>query len=265
MKTEGGLRLAGVSKQSTEGLPLVSIVTVVRNNHKTLGRTIESVLTQGYPNLEYVIVDGGSTDGTLEIIKQHADRLDYYVSEPDKGIYDAMNKGLALCTGQLIGIINADDWYEPGAIQAVAQCHVEDPECVVYGLVRSHDERGPAICGSRYASRLPEKMIPHPTCFIPATLYQRHGKFNPEYRIAGDYDLMLRLYTKGERFWLVEKVIANFAEGGLTTVDTFLERKELAKLRLANGVITPREYWIQLARAGVSLNFKRLARLLAPR
>ena len=109
---EGGLRMQGYLKKAYEHKPLISIVTVVLNDAKHLEQAIKSVLGQTYDNIEYLIIDGGSTDGTLDIIRKHEKAIDYWVSEPDSGIYDAMNKGVSLATGDLIALLNSDDWYE---------------------------------------------------------------------------------------------------------------------------------------------------------
>src|ERR1700742_4639960 len=108
---QGGLRLKGIKKQSEIDNPLVSVVTVVYNGAKHLEQTINSVLNQSHKNVEYIIIDGGSTDGTLDIIKRYEDKIDYWQSERDGGIYFAMNKGVSLAKGELIGILNADDFY----------------------------------------------------------------------------------------------------------------------------------------------------------
>ncbi len=110
-KAQGGLRLAGEYKQSFEDRPLITIITVVYNNVKTLERSMKSVLEQTYDNIEYIVIDGGSNDGTLDLIVKYQNQIDYFVSEPDDGIYSAMNKGLTLATGDYIGILNSDDWY----------------------------------------------------------------------------------------------------------------------------------------------------------
>jgi glycosyltransferase involved in cell wall biosynthesis len=119
--TEGGLRINGKYKSGTREMPLVSIITVVLNGAKYIEQTIKSILDQNYANIEYIIVDGGSTDGTLEILKRYNDKIDYWVSERDKGIYFAMNKGISFAKGELIGILNADDFYLEGAVAFARQ------------------------------------------------------------------------------------------------------------------------------------------------
>ncbi len=113
---KGGRRERGQQRSSSPDQPLVSIVTVVFNGAATLERTMQSVFTQSYPNIEYIIVDGGSKDGTVELLRKHEERLDLWVSERDRGIYDAMNKGVALCSGAWVALINADDWCEPDTV-----------------------------------------------------------------------------------------------------------------------------------------------------
>lgn len=113
----------------------VSIITVVYNGVKNIEQTIKSVLHQTYSNIEYIVIDGGSTDGSLDIIKKYSDSISYWVSEADKGIYDAMNKGISKATGDLIGIINSDDWYEPDAIMNMVTAYEENT--VLYGIIRT--------------------------------------------------------------------------------------------------------------------------------
>jgi len=125
-KVEGGLRTQGIYKKSSKSRPLVSIVTVVYNGEKYLEQTIRSVINQRYDNIEYIIIDGGSTDGTLDIVEKHEKMIDYWISEPDEGIFDAMNKGIKICRGELIGLINADDYYAPNAIERVVSCYLKE-------------------------------------------------------------------------------------------------------------------------------------------
>lgn len=118
-KDEGGLRTKGYFKQSYSNKPLISIITVVYNGEKYLEETFQSVLKQTYDNVEYIIIDGGSTDGTLDIIRKYEDQIDYWVSEPDKGMYNALNKGFACSLGDYLGWINADDTLFPNALQDI--------------------------------------------------------------------------------------------------------------------------------------------------
>ncbi len=121
--------------------PLVSIITVCLNSEKTIEQTIQSVINQTYPNIEYIIIDGKSTDRTLEIIDKYKGKISILVSESDEGIYDAMNKGLKLATGELIGIINSDDWYESDAVETIVNSFLADRNVqVIYGNMDVYDQ-----------------------------------------------------------------------------------------------------------------------------
>lgn len=121
---EGGSRTRGIIKSGTRDEPLVTYITVVRNNAATLARTIESVQSQTYFNVEHIVLDGASTDGTLDVIRKYGERIDYFASEPDGGLYEAVNKAVPLARGQLICILNSDDWLEPQAAEiAVERMH----------------------------------------------------------------------------------------------------------------------------------------------
>jgi len=196
-------------------LPLISIITVVFNEVETIEQTIKSVLSQTYPNKEYIIIDGGSTDGTLDIILRYEDRIDHWISEPDHGIFDAMNKGIQIAKGDLIGIINADDWYENGIFSCIAECYKNSTKQVlIHGLLRNYqDEQFYSIKGNS-TRVLRYDMIQHPTCFIPKELYQTFGYYDTHYKYCADYDLVLRYLNKGVKFKFLEKVIANFRIGG---------------------------------------------------
>ncbi|HKC67578.1 MAG TPA: glycosyltransferase family 2 protein, partial [Bacteroidia bacterium] len=130
---QGGIRLKGAEKQSGSGNPLVSVITVVYNGAKHLEQTINSVLDQEYKNVEYIIIDGGSADGTIDIIKRYEDKVDYWQSERDGGIYFAMNKGISLAKGELIGILNADDFYLPDTVRKVVDADKFAKADIYYG------------------------------------------------------------------------------------------------------------------------------------
>lgn len=174
------------------------------NGADTIREAIESVLAQTHPQLEYIVVDGASTDGTTNIVRSYGNRIHRFVSEPDNGLYDAMNKGLRLATGDVIGILNADDLYRhPDVISRVVDRFRETGADAVYGdLVYARRENLTEItrhwqAGTyRPGAFLWGWMPPHPTVFIRADVYRRYGYFNLELRSAADYELMLRFIHK---------------------------------------------------------------------
>lgn len=222
---------------------LVSIITVCFNSEKYLDQTIRSVLGQTYAPIEYLLIDGQSTDRTLDIIethaRQHPGRI-RYVSEPDTGIYNAMNKGLRLAQGELVGIINSDDWYEPTAVETVARAYRAGGPAVYHGIQRTH--RGGEVVGLQCtrANQLRTRMIEHPTCFVPRRFYETFGVFNEAYRYVGDYELMLRLQLRGVPFVAIEQVLANFREGGASHRPGAVS--ETHRLWLERGWLSKREY-----------------------
>lgn len=209
----------------------VSIITVSLNSVHTIEQTILSVLDQSYQNIEYIIIDGKSTDGTCNIIKKYEDVLFYYVSEPDKGIYDAMNKGLRRATGDIIGLINSDDWYEADAVSKVVNHFTSGKAELVHGKMCFIDEKGNCTCSKeKMLSHLwyMAGIVLHPTVFVKRSVYEKYGVFNTDYRIAADYDLLLRFYAKGVRFEYIDEIISNFRTGGISS-DNYLEGNEEAR------------------------------------
>ncbi|MFD2247689.1 glycosyltransferase family 2 protein [Pontibacter ruber] len=211
---EGGYRLKGNKTRS--GI-LVSIITVVYNGEKFLEHTINSVLAQTYPNIEYIVVDGGSSDGTLSILRKYDDQIAYWKSEPDKGISDAFNKGVALATGELVGILNADDWYEPDAVARIVSRY--QPDSVLYGSLQYWN-----LDGSKDVQAAPnlhflpfEMSLNHPTVFVSSSLYHKYGVFNLNFKLAMDYHLLLRFYKAGATFIYVDGVITNMRHGGASS------------------------------------------------
>lgn len=220
----------------------VTIITTSFNSERSIARTIESVLGQRYPNIEFIIVDGGSTDSTLKIITSFESRFAgrmRCISEPDRGMYDAMNKGIALATGELIGILNSDDWYEPDAVASMVEIYRKNNEAVLYGILRYVENNKETMLYRMHHDSLNEGMITHPTCFVPKTLYDRYGVFSLHYRLSSDYELMLRFQKKGVSFIPLDKIIANFSFGGRSTVNSegLIEN---SKIRYAYGFISSR-------------------------
>lgn len=198
--------------------PLFSIITVCFNSENTIEQTIQSVITQTYKNLEYIVVDGGSTDGTLEIINRYKKQIDIIISEPDEGIYDAMNKGIKHSSGELIGLLNSDDWYEPDTLEQVSEAYKKsDQQTVFHGLCKYINDGKEDRILSYHHDVLPMHSIAHPTCFIPAAIYEEFGLYDISYKISSDYELLLRLHEMGVSFHRIERVLANFRSGGITS------------------------------------------------
>jgi len=182
----------------------IAIITVVYNNEKMIEKCIKSVLNQTYPNIEYIVIDGGSIDGTIDIVKNYKNRIARIVSEPDNGIYDAMNKGINLAKGDIIGILNSDDFYfDDYVIEKVVDNFNKYDTAAVYGdliyvdtvdtdKVIRHWKSG----NFKYSKLKFGWMPPHPTFFVRREIYQTLGTYNLEYRISADYDLMLRFLGK---------------------------------------------------------------------
>lgn len=213
---EGGYRLRNPEAQNKNGL-LVSVITIVYNGDRYLEQTIQSVLSQSYQQIEYIIVDGGSTDGSLDIIRKYEDRIAYWKSEPDQGISDAFNKGIALASGELVGILNADDWYEPEAIAAMTDLY--QPDSVLHGNRQFWNEDGSKGSWSRPKLEMLslEMSLNHPTVFVSKSLYDRYGIFDTNYKMAMDYHLLLRFYKSGVNFIHVDKIITNIRLGGVSS------------------------------------------------
>lgn len=193
-RQSGGQRLRGFSSSNQEQ-PLLTVITVVRNGEKTLERTIQSVLSQTYPAIEYIIVDGASTDQTLEIIRRYDDRLAYWLSEPDGGLYDAMNKGIALASGEWIHLLNADDRYYNDSVLAQILSHLH-PQKTNYFSMMIESETGTQRLWSfpfQYWKLYLSAYLPHPTLLVSRTQYEQIGLYDTSLKIAADHDLIMRL------------------------------------------------------------------------
>ncbi|OXB16110.1 glycosyltransferase family 2 protein [Flavobacterium reichenbachii] len=222
--------------------PLVSIITVVFNNVRTLEQTINSVINQSYKNIEYIIIDGGSTDGSVDLIKKYESQISYWVSEPDKGIYYAMNKGLSVATGNLVSVLSSDDWYESTSVEKAVNYYELNPEIdIIHGLLRFIGANDmPDLVTGHYNSFLTKGMIEHPTCFITKKIYDKVGFYNVLYKSAGDYEWMLRAKKLEAKFLFIPELLTNFRRGGIS--GSYIGSLEELLIKKRFGVISNFKY-----------------------
>lgn len=205
----------------------ISIITVCYNSEATIRDTIESVLSQSYSNIEYIVVDGASKDGTMAIVNEYKDRIAKIVSEPDKGIYDAMNKGLSFATGDVIGILNSDDYYETfNVIEGVVRCFEQSPNSdLVFGdvvFVQPEDlQRVVRFYRAGHFQSWKLRfgwMPPHPATFIRKRAYERAGGYSLGYKISADFEMFVRLLLVHQlNFSKIDKVLVRMRAGGIST------------------------------------------------
>lgn len=222
----------------------VSIITACFNSSATIRKTFDSVLQQSYPEIEYLVIDGLSTDGTVDIIKEYEPLFQgrmQWVSEKDNGIYDAMNKGIRMSSGELIGIINSDDYYEKDAVEIMVNEWTEQKYQILYGATRTWKngvEESIGILSHRF---LNERMISHPSCFVTRAVYEDLGYYDTKHTSAADYDFMLKMNGNEKvEFVPVYRVIANFATGGMCATDKAYE--DLMEVRKVHGLLTNYQY-----------------------
>ncbi|MEM2555008.1 MAG: glycosyltransferase family 2 protein [Nitrososphaerota archaeon] len=200
----------------------VSIVTPSLNSEKTIEETIKSVLSQTYKDIEYIIIDGGSRDRTLEIVDKYKDKISKIVSEKDKGIYDGMNKGIKLATGEIVGILNSDDLYfDEFVIENVMKIFRENKiDCLWGDLVYFKDDPNKFIRvwrGGNYKPGIFKTgwVPPHPTFFVKKEIYEKYGYFRLDFPVAADYELMLRFLEKYRiKGYYLPKFLVKMRAGG---------------------------------------------------
>lgn len=199
---------------------LISIITIVRNGVHDIEETIKSVLSQKKVNLEYIIIDGKSTDGTLEIIEKYKNNITIIVSEPDNGIYDAINKGIKLATGELIGLIHCGDRYENDILQLCYKKYLAGKSDIFYGNINILDTTdGLELQHTEKANHLllANKMsIFHPATFISRACYNKNGLYNENYKIAADYEFFLRNFQNGVSFKYFPISLVTYRSGGVS-------------------------------------------------
>lgn len=216
----------------------ISIITVCYNSVETIERTIKSVIGQDYHDIEYIVIDGGSTDGTVEVIQKYEKHISYWVSEKDKGIYDAMNKGIKNATGEILAFLNSDDWYEENILDDIAHVFQKEKIQVLCGGIFFHRND---IVVRRYVNKEAiEKEIRfkmgyyHSAMFVKKSLFIRYGMFDTRYKIVADYDWLLRVYDGHENIAATNKVFSNFSYGGISSryemLDLHLQERKNASM-----------------------------------
>jgi glycosyltransferase involved in cell wall biosynthesis len=228
----------------------VSIITACYNRAATVGQAIESVASQTYGDIEHIVVDGGSTDGTLEVIARHRESVDRLIPGPDQGVYDALNKGVAAATGELVGFLHSDDFYASRDVVSMVVAQIESQRLdAIYGdvaYVRPDDlERVVRVYSSRRfrPDRIAWGWMPaHPALFVSRSLFGRCGPFKTDYRIAGDYEFVARIFSRGDlRYAYVPKVLVKMRTGGLSTRgwrSTLTLNREILRACRENGIRT---------------------------
>ena len=214
---------------------LVSIVTIVFNGEMYIEQTINSVLGQKYSPIEYIIIDGGSTDGTSQKIGKYKNRIDHFISEPDDGIYYAINKGISFARGDLIGLIHCGDYYESDAVSDAVGIFLDREVDVIYGNLKVLEEAGKEsiirIVQGDHNNLKKRMSILHPATFVSRRCYLQHGLYDTQYKSAADYDFFLKLFLSKVKFHHVDTVLANFRSGGTSGSNFSLAMRENLSIR----------------------------------
>lgn len=225
----------------------ITLITVCYNSAGTIEKTIKSIAKQTYSDIEYIIVDGNSTDATLALLKQYEDTITRWVSEPDKGLYDAMNKGLSMATGDLIGILNSDDTFNSDTVvEEIVSFHLQNNIDASVGNIVQHRENGKIvrIYSSKYWT--PDKlkigfMPPHPSIFFKRELFCKFGHYDLGFKIGADYELITRFFLKNNISWKYSAITTTaMLVGGLSSSGTTsykLITKEIQKALNMNGIL----------------------------
>jgi glycosyltransferase involved in cell wall biosynthesis len=247
--------------------PQITVLTICRNALATIERTLHSVQAQDGVTFEHVIVDGGSTDGTLALLERNLRPGDFLLSEPDRGISDALNKGIALATGEAIQLAHADDWLEPGQL-ALAHAALMASGCdYVFGDLLFHENGVPSFryAGDPdYAASIDRRMpnLNHPTVLARRSSFERIGLFDLRYRCAMDYDWFLRLHRAGGRGLYVPGLRANMSHDGVSNLRFARTMREVAGIAVEHGrnqIRARLEMYGRIAKTGAGRLIKRRA------
>jgi glycosyltransferase involved in cell wall biosynthesis len=241
-----------------------SIITVCYNAAQCIGPTIDSLTRQTWPHIEYIVVDGQSKDGTQDIVRSHGSRVTTFVSEPDKGIYDAMNKGIALAQGDVLFFLNADDAFcDPGVLMDVGRAFDADPGLdVVYGNVVHTIGKGPSQRRVTHSFHWITSRniyfgdLCHQALFVRKRVFDRVGGFDLGYPINADYDWVLRIFHSGVKSLYIDRDVCDFAEGGFHMQHPEQQTRE--RLAIKHKYHTPLRTWLGYWALRVELKIRKL-------
>lgn len=211
--------------------PLVSVITISYNAERTIEDTIKSVLNQSYRNIEYIIIDGGSADKTIDIIKKYDYGNIKWVSEPDEGISDAFNKGVNLANGEIIGLINADDWLENNAIENIVDNYHGDGTIICSNVRLWKNARSFKVKQSSLKHIESRMTIWHPGMFCPKNVYEEIGLYDKQVKVLMDYDFVIRCISQNIQFYFLDTVTSNMRAGGVSNKLIYLSMKEALKIK----------------------------------
>lgn len=241
---------------------LFSIITVCFNSEKTIGRTIKSVLEQTYQDYEYIIVDGESTDHTLEVIYRYKPLFNgrmKVISEKDQGIYDAMNKGIHLASGELIGLLNSDDYYEYDALEKIAKVYGHYDYSIIYGAVRAIQDGREVMVYIKNHEFIEQDMITHPSCFITKKIYNKFGVYSLKYPYSADYEFMLRIRKEKEiQYIKIYDIVTNFSNGGIS--NSTRAYRDTMRLLHEYQIISNKKYRFEMIKSLIAMCLKRSER-----
>ena len=225
-----------------ENEPFLSIITINYNNAQGLRKTMQSVFDLNFDDYEYIIIDGGSTDESVSVIQEFlaqqkcAAKISYWVSESDKGIYNAMNKGIAHASGKLLNFMNSGDFFLKDSLQNLRLYEAKYPNYILYGVINKTigDVFSECYCYSH--TRLSETNIHHQGMFIPLSIFKRLGGYDEHFKILADYDFNLRCFNNGERFAYLNSIIAVCDAEGLshTGVETCRKERNILSSKYTN-------------------------------
>ena len=225
--------------------PLLSIITINYNNAEGLRKTLESVGIQDDLDFEHIIIDGGSTDSSVQIIEEYlkdekySKHITFWCSEKDKGIYNAMNKGISHATGKYVYILNSGDWLIPNVFKIIFSYLQQYQDCILYGAIDGYNGNDYAGTFSHTADELNKVMIPHQGVFIPLSIHKKYGLYDESYKICADREFVFRVKNKGENFVHIPIIVCNYNFEGISSKTTKAKNKE--NFRISNQFLSKKQ------------------------